>query len=129
MIRKRTIPIIVAALAVVVAITAVVLLRRRGAPEPARLLPEADGYLYVDLKPLRLAGVIGKNPPATHDPDYDQFVQQTGFMVERDLDEVALATHAPPRLTDSDEPPNPSQQYRRYSEVFVGRFDSKRAAA
>src|SRR5512142_2994623 len=102
--RKRTIPIVIAVLAVALAIVAAVLLRKRAAPEPARLLPEADGYFYINLKPVRLAGVIGNNPPVTHDSDYEEFVKQTGFQFERDLDEAAFAVHAPPRLVDRELP-------------------------
>ena len=127
--RKRTIPLVIAVVAVVFAIAAAVLLRRRAAPEPARLLPEADAYVYVNLKPLRLAGIIGKNPPPAADLDYEQFVRQTGFQFERDLDEAAFAVHAPPRLLDSDLPPREQEHYRRYSEIFVGRIDAQRAAA
>lgn len=129
MIRKRKIPIAVAVALVAMAIVAAVLLRRQAAPEPARLLPEADGYVYVNLKPLRAAGVIGKNVPVSDDPGYTEFVRDTGFEFERDLDEAAFAVHAPPRLVDTDEPPKGGDDHQRFSEVFTGRIDSNRMTA
>ncbi|MFB3915229.1 MAG: hypothetical protein ACE14M_00750 [Terriglobales bacterium] len=129
-IRKRTIPIVVAVTLVAIAVVAAVLLRRRAAPEPARLLPEADGYIYVNLKPLRIAGVIGKNVPVSDDVGYEEFVRATGFVFERDLDEAAFAVHAPRRLGDSDDHPDGTGTlHRRFSEIFTGRFDSNRMAA
>jgi hypothetical protein len=125
--RRRTFWIVFPVLLLAAAIVAAFLLRRRAAPEPARLLPAADGYLYVDLKPLRLLGVIGKNPPAIQEPDYAEFVRATGFQFERDLDEAAFAIHVPPRPIDAEPAPGASRPLPRYSEVFRGHFDSQRA--
>jgi hypothetical protein len=94
-----------------------VFLRMRAAPEPARLLPECDGILYANLKPLRLFTNFGQKP-TTWAPEYRSFVEQTGFEFERDLDEVALAMHAP----------QDGQHETRYSEVMLGRFDSMKVA-
>jgi len=110
------------------ATVAAFLLRMRAAPEPARLLPAADGYLYVNLQPLRLMGVIGKNPPPIHEPEYEEFVRETGFQFERDLDEAAFAIHVPPRPVDAEPAAGAVRPFPRYSEVFRGHFDSKRAA-
>ena len=123
--RRRNVIILVVALVVAVAAIATLVLLRRGAPpEAARLLPAADGYIYIDLEPLRAAGLFKNivNP----DPDYAQFVSDTGFQFERDLDEAAFAVHLPPAadLSDSKTPPE-----TRYSEVFVGRFDHAKLAA
>ncbi len=127
--RRRTVWISVSVIVVAAAILAAFLLRRRAAPEPARLLPEAEAYLYFNLKPLRKAGIIGNNPPAVHDPEYEEFVRDTGFQFERDLDEAAFAVHAPPRLIDAAPVAGQPEQFRRFSEVFRGRFDSQRASA
>jgi hypothetical protein len=84
-----------------------------------RLLPNAQAYLYLNLKPLRRAGVLDKMPPVQFDPDYDDFVKQTGFQFERDLEELAVAIHTP----GTGGAPNEN----RYSEVIVARYDGERA--
>ena len=59
--------------------------------------------------------------------EYENFVRETGFQFERDLDEAAFAVHithrppAKPGLPETTEP--------RYSEVFVGKFDGQRLSA
>jgi hypothetical protein len=112
--RKLLIPAIV--LAVVVAVVIAVLLRKAAPPEPVRLLPEAQAYLYINASPLRRADI--QVPSVPLDPDYDEFVKQTGFQFERDLDEAAMAVHAPA--------PNTPSGDNRFSEVVVARFDSQK---
>jgi hypothetical protein len=124
-VRRRNIIIIVVVLAALVAAAALLLLRRGNAPQAARLLPAADAYLYIDLTPLRAAGLF-KNAPANIDPDYAQFVRDTGFQFERDLDQAAFAVHLPPAAAAADSRTPPET---RYSEVFVGRFDGAKLAA
>ena len=59
------------------------------------------------------------------DADYAQFVRDTGFQFERDLDEAAFAVHLPSAaMTNAEGPPE-----TRYSEVFVGHFDGAKLAA
>lgn len=116
--RKLTIPL--AVLAVVIAIAAAVVLRKTAPPEPVRLLPEAQGYLYLDLSPLRKADLLDKMPPVQLDPEYDEFVKQTGFKFERDLQEAAIAVHTPAVGS-------PPSAENRYSEVIVAQFDGQRA--
>ena len=119
--RKLTIPL--AVLAVVVAIAAAVVLRKSAPPEPIRLLPEAQAYVYLNLRPVRRAGLLDKMPPVQLDPDYDEFVKQTGFQFEHDLVEAAIAIHTPSL------PPNGAGSQsteNRYSEVFVAHFDGQR---
>jgi hypothetical protein len=127
--RRRRFWIVLSVVMVAAVVTAAFLLRRRAAPEPARLLPEADAYLYFNLKPLRKLGLIGNNPPAVNDADYAQFVRETGFQFERDLDDAAFAVHATPRTMDIEPAAGEGEQFRRYSEVFRGHFDSQRAHA
>jgi hypothetical protein len=110
------------------AIVAAFVLRKQAAPEPARLLPGADGYLYLDLRPLRLMGVIGKNPPPIREPEYETFVRETGFQFERDLDEAAFAIHSSPQPVDTEIESGAGRQFPRYTEVFRGRFDSQRVS-
>lgn len=127
--RRRTIWLVVSVAVVAVTIVAAFLLRRRAAPEPARLLPNADGYVYFNLKPLRRFGLIGNSSLSQKDSDsdYATFVRETGFEFERDLDEAAIAVHGAPRLIDAKPAPGAPEPIRRYSEIFRGRFDWKRA--
>jgi hypothetical protein len=112
--KKRRIFIPLIALAVVIiAISAAVLLRKAAPPESVRLLPEAQAYLYVNAGPLRRADI--QMTPVQLDPDYAQFVQETGFQFERDLDEAAFAVHVP-------EPGKTGEN--RFSEVFDAHYDS-----
>ena len=123
---KRRLPIFLGVLLVAAALLAAVQLRRRAPPEPARLLPGADGFLYVNLKWLRALKAIGELPAVPHDPEYEQFIQATGFQFERDLDEAAFAVHypAPSKTTKTDPPPQP-----HFSEVFVGKIETQRLTA
>lgn len=111
---RRSFPIIVAVLLVVVAVALVVVLRKHAPPEPARLLPGADGFVYINLQWMRRANLLGELPPVPHDPEYEQFIQATGFQFERDLDEAAVAIH----YSSPGMPP-------RFSEVFVGKIQGQ----
>ena len=106
------------ALLVALALVAAVVLRQKAPPECARLLPESDGIVYVNMKPVRLATHFD-HTPVHRDPGYQQFIDATGFVFERDLDEAAFSLH---RLADARGPNGPVA----YSEVFNGRFDGKR---
>jgi len=62
-----------------------------------------------------------------HDPEYDRFIQETGFDFERDLDAVAFAVHYPknwPGGGTGGSAPEP-----RFSEVFTGKFDGGKCLA
>ena len=115
--RRRNFAIVLTVLLVVGLLGAAVLLRMRAAPEPARLLPECDGVLYANLKPVRSFTNLGTKQTSWA-PEYRNFVEQTGFEFERDLDEIAFAMHAP----------RDAQHETRYSEVIVGRFNSTKIA-
>jgi len=111
---RRSLPIIVAVLLVAAAVALVVVLRKHAPPEPARLLPGADGFVYINLQWMRRANLLGELPPVPHDPEYEQFIQATGFQFERDLDEAAFAIHySPPGVQP------------RFSEVFVGKIQGQ----
>jgi len=123
---RRTLPIVLAVVLIAAAVVLAVQLRKHAPPEPARLLPGADGFLYVDYSWARKANGKPFNP-VTHDPEYEQFIHETGFDYERDLDSVAFAIHYPetwPGGGTGGKAPEP-----RFSEVFVGRFDSSKCAA
>jgi hypothetical protein len=117
---RRRLPIWVGFLLFVAAVTIVVQLRKHAPPEPARLLPGADGFLYVNLKWMRRAEMANKLPPVPHDPEYEQFIQATGFRFERDLQQAAFAIHYASPETGGE---------RRFSEVFVARIDSDKLRA
>ena len=102
-------------------LAAVLYLGKQAPPACARLLPESQAILYLNLRPLRAATHFDQRP-VTHDADYQRFIDATGIDFERDLNEVAFALH---RTADPLGPNGPVA----YSEVFVGRFDSARLAA
>ena len=107
-------------LALVAALIVAVWLRKTAPPEAARLLPESDAILYVNLRPLRAATRFDRTP-VTRSPDYQHFVDSTGIVPERDLDAAAFALH---RMENPNGPNGPVA----YSEVFEGRFDGERLA-
>src|SRR5437868_12384080 len=115
---RRSFPIFVGVLLVVAALTIIVQLRKHAPPEPARLLPGADGFLYVNLKWMRRINTGAQLPPVSHDPEYEQFIQATGFQFERDLDQAAFAIHYPTRAGPS-EPP-------RFTEIFTGKINGEK---
>jgi hypothetical protein len=124
---RRTLPIVLAVLTIAAAVLVAVELRKHAPPEPARLLPGADGFLYANYSWVRRANNGQPFYPITHDPDYEKFIQETGFDFERDLDAAAFAIHYPknwPGGGTGGSAPEP-----RFSEVFTGRFDTGKCAA
>jgi hypothetical protein len=120
---RRRLPILFGVVLVIAAIALAVVLRRHAPPEPARLLPGADGYFYVSLKWVRRANIAGQIPDVPHEPEYQQFIEATGFQFERDLDQAAFAIHYPAvRKNANPATPDPP----RFSEVFVGRIEGER---
>src|SRR5580704_17762958 len=92
---RRRLPILFGVVLVIAAIALAVVLRKHAPPEPARLLPGADGYFYVNLKWVRRANVTGQIPDVSHESEYQQFIEATVFQFERDLDQAAFAIHYP----------------------------------
>lgn len=119
---RRSLPIVGAVLVVAAAVALIVMLRKQAAPEAARLLPGADGFLYVELDTIRKLSTAPL-PPVSHDPEYQKFVDETGFEFERDLDKAAFAVHYPESWGNGT---GGSSSEPRFSEVFVGKFDSSR---
>ncbi|MHB1745360.1 MAG: hypothetical protein ACYCPO_10990 [Acidobacteriaceae bacterium] len=119
--RKRTWISLAIALALLGALVTAVYLRKQAPPEVARLLPEADGIVYFNLQPLRSLTRFDQHP-VVHDPDYQKFIDATGIVFERDLDQAAFAIH---RMADANGPNGAVA----YSEVFQGRFDGQRLTA
>jgi hypothetical protein len=118
--RKRTRYSLLLMLALVAGLIADIWLRKNAPPEVAGLLPESDAIVYFNLKPLRLATHFDRTP-VTRSPDYQNFVDATGIVPERDLDSAAFALH---RMDSPNGPNGPVA----YSEVFEGRFDGVRLA-
>lgn len=124
---RRTLPIVLAVVIVAAAVTLTVQLRKQAPPEPARLLPGADAFLYANFGWARKTSNEKSFFPVSHDPEYERFIQETGFDYERDLESVAFAAHYPqnwPGGGTGGAAPEP-----RFSEVFIARFDSGKCAA
>jgi hypothetical protein len=107
--------------AVVLALAAAVFLRSKAPPEAARLLPESDGILYFNLRPVRAYFHKDLKPPQ-HSADYQQFIDAIGIEPEHDLDEAAIALH---RMAD----PNGPNGAVAYSMVLVGKITGARLNA
>jgi hypothetical protein len=123
---RRRLPIPLAVLLIVAAVALIVTLRKHAPPEAARLLPGADGFFYVNLEWIRTVNASSQLPPVSHDPDYQKFVEETGFQWERDLDKAAFAIHYPQSWGNGTAG---SATEPRFSEVFVGKFDSGHVTA
>jgi hypothetical protein len=123
---RRSFPILLAVALVIAAVALTVVLRKHAPPEPARLLPAADGFAYIDLQWMRRANITGELPPVPHDPDYERFINATGFQFERDLDEAAIAVHYSESISAA-VPGQPNEA--RFSEVFVGKIQGERFRA
>ena len=117
---RRRLPILLAVLLVVAAVALLVFLRKHAPPEPARLLPGADGFVYVNLRWIRRANIGGQLPAVSHDPEYQQFIEATGFQFERDLEEAAFAIHY------AGESPGGKPTQPRFSEVFIAKIHGDR---
>jgi hypothetical protein len=117
---RRTKATIIIVLLVLLLVALAAYLRRKAPPEAARLLPESDCILYFNLRPLRAATHFDRTK-VPHDPQYQAFIDATGFEFERDLDEVAFGLHRMPN------PLGPNGAVA-YSEVFLGHLDGRRVA-
>ena len=117
--RTRRTLLIVAAVLLLLAVA--VFLRSKAPPEAARLLPESDGIIYINFRPIRAFFHKDLKPPQRV-PDYQQFIDATGIDWERDLNEAAIALH---RMPD----PNGPNGLVAYSMVLVGKLTGKRLNA
>jgi len=115
---RRTKATIIIVFLVLLLVALAAYLRQKAPPEAARLLPESDCILYFNLRPLRGYTHFDKNQ-VPHDPQYQAFINATGFEFERDLDEAAFALHRMPN------PLGPNGAVA-YSEVFLGHIDGQR---
>jgi len=124
---RRRLPIILGVVLVAAAVVVVVQLRKHAPPEPARLLPSGDAFFYVNLSWLRRLNAVKQLPPVSHDPEYERFIQETGFQFERDLDRAAFAVHYPTTWGGAGTPTGADQP--RFSEVFEGDFHAEKLSA
>ena len=81
-------------------------------------MPESDGIIYVNLKPIRTFFHKHLKAPQRV-PEYEDFVEATGIDWERDLDQAAIALH---RMPDPNGPNGPVA----YSMVLVGKLTGAR---
>jgi hypothetical protein len=123
---RRRLPIPLAVLLIAAAVALIVTLRKHAPPEAARLLPGADGFFYINLKWIRTFNETSQLPPVSREPEYQRFVEETGFQFERDLDQAAFAIHYPQSWGNGTAG---SAAEPRFSEVFVGKIDATRLAA
>lgn len=114
---RRTRRTLLTVAGVVLLLAVAIFLRSKAPPEAARLLPESDGIIYVNLKPIRTFFHKSLKPPQRV-PEYQQFVDATGVDWERDLDQVAISLH---RMKDPNGPNGPVA----YSMVLVGKLTGK----
>lgn len=114
--RTRRTLLIVAAVLVLLAVA--LFLRSKAPPEAARLLPESDGIVYIDFRPLRALAHKDLKAPR-RDPEYQQFLDAIGIDPERDLDQAAVALH---RMENPDGPNGPVA----YTMVLVGKLPGNR---
>lgn len=116
--QKRRVYSLLVAATLVVALIVLLVLRFHAPPEVARLLPESDAILYLDLKPVRTALHFDQQP-VQPSPEYARFVADTGFQWDRDLDRLAISVH---RTADPNGPNGPVA----YTGVLQGHFDTER---
>ncbi len=109
---RRTLTIVAAAL---VLLAVAIFLRSKAPPEPARLLPESDGIVYINFKPFRALLRHARLKPPQRVPEYQEFIDATGIDWEEDLDQAAIALHRMPN-------PNGPNGPAAYSMVLVGKI-------
>lgn len=122
-VRRRWIAILSLALIVAGAALTAWIWWRSNPPRQARLLPDADGYFYIDLATLRRTGAIEQLQPVSEEAEYRDFIQATGFRFERDVNAAAFAIHG---QLDFD---TAALESLRFSEILNGNIDRQRATA
>jgi len=118
--RKRTAYTLLAVFALLCALAGALYLRQKAPPEAARLLPESDAIVYINVKPIRAATHFDRNPISPN--SFQDFIAATGILPERDIDSVAFGLH---RMADPNGPNGPVG----FTEIFEGRFDRAKLAS
>lgn len=119
--KRRTRRTLFVVAGVLIFLAVAVFLRSKAPPEAARLLPESDGIIYFNLKPIRTFLRKDLKPPQRV-PEYQEFVDATGVDWERDLDSAAVALD---RMADPNGPNGPVA----YSMVLTGKLTGGRLNA
>ncbi|MEK6397374.1 MAG: hypothetical protein V4734_04750 [Terriglobus sp.] len=119
--RKRRMYSLGIALALLVVLIVALVMRFHAPPEVARLLPESDAIVYMNLKTVRAATHFDEKPVAPS-AEYAKFLDGTGFRWDRDLDRIAVSLH---RMPD----PNGPNGVVAYTGVMEGRFDTEKLAS
>jgi hypothetical protein len=112
MLRHRKLLFLSVFLIVAAAVAVVVYQRIERPAKAVLLLPDGNFILYVNFSPAHFFD-LGQMPMQS-DPQYQEFVQQTGFHFEHDLDTIAISQQSPGDM-DSES-----------SAVFSGSFDQER---
>ncbi len=115
--KGRTVAFLVIVLSLLV-LAGAWFVRKKAAPQAARLLPESDAIVYFDVAPLRAATHFERHP-VKYDPEYQHFIDATGIQIEQDLSQAAFALH---RMSNPLGPNGPVA----FSSIFVGKFDRQR---
>jgi hypothetical protein len=118
---RRTVVVLLAIGLVLLLTGGFALLSKNAPPRAAKLLPESDGIIYLNVAPIRSVANFEAHP-VKHDPDYQQFIHATGIEFERDLSQAAFATH---RMANPLGPNGPVA----FSSIFIGKFDRLRLAS
>lgn len=111
--RHRKLLIFIIFLGVVAAVGGVAYYRVFRPSHTLYFLPDGDLVLYVNFSPAHFFDV-GQIPAAESDPEYQDFVQRTGFHFEHDLDTIAISQR------------NPGGSESESSAIFTGHFDKGR---
>jgi hypothetical protein len=120
--HRRTRRTLLGVAAALVLLAVAVFLRSKAPPEAARLLPESDGIIYINLKPFRALLRHQHLRPTKRVPGYQEFIDATGINWEKDLDQAAIALH---RMKNPNGPNGPVA----YSMVLVGKITGARLNA
>jgi hypothetical protein len=113
--RTKKVLLIVAVVLVVVALAAAVtyhVVRRPG--RAVFLLPDGNVMAYISFTPLRYLNMGNKPAALSNTPQYQQFVDQTGFHYEHDLDSIAFSGRTTAELNGD------------FSAIVTGTFDRDR---
>src|SRR5262249_24097133 len=111
--RKQKLLILVILLCAVAAVGVIVYQRMAPPPRAVLLLPEGNFVSYLNFSPAHLLD-LSKIPAAESDPQSHDFLQQTGFHFEHDLNTLAVS-QGRPGAPDSES-----------AAVFTGHFDQER---
>jgi hypothetical protein len=121
---RRSVPILVVLLLLVGAIALLITLRKHAPPEPARLLPGADGFFYVNLKWIRTFNASAPLPQVSRDsPITSKFVRGYGLSISS---AILIKRPVPCTIPQSWGGGTGGSRSRSqvFSEIFIGKFDS-----